>query len=98
MKRPRITIARLMFAILVIALNAGLIRAFFVQEMFYGVILLFFAMQVGLFLLLRSQGRARRFWVGFEVSAIAVVLALSCASCSRTPHGASVCPPTSNSP
>jgi hypothetical protein len=74
--RPRMTIARLMCAIMIIALNAGLIRAFFVQEMFYGVILMFFAMQVGLFRLLRSRGRARRFWVGFELAGIAMVLAL----------------------
>jgi hypothetical protein len=76
MNRPRMTIARLMCAIMIIALNAGLIRAFFVQEMFYGVILMFFAMQVGLFRLLRSRGRARRFWVGFELAGIAMVLAL----------------------
>ncbi len=75
MKYPRFTIARLMFAILVIAFNAALIRAFS-QGMFSGVILLFFAMQVGLFLVLRSQGRPRRFWVGFEVVGIAVLLVL----------------------
>ena len=76
MNRPRFTIGHLMLAILVIAVNAGLIRAFFLQGMFSGVILLFFAMQVGLFLLLHSKGRARCFWVGFGGAGIAVVLAL----------------------
>ena len=75
MKRLQLTIARLMLAILVIGINAALIRAFF-EWMFTGVILLFFAMQLGFFLLSRSQGQARRFWVGFELAAIAVVLAM----------------------
>ena len=77
MKRPQFTIGRLMLAILVIAFNAGLIRSFS-QGMFSGVILLFFAMQVGLFLGLRSHGRARRFWVGFEGAGIALILAMFC--------------------
>jgi hypothetical protein len=50
----------------VLAVNAGLVRAFVVQEMFYGGILIFIALQVGLWLLLRSRGRVRGFWLGFE--------------------------------
>ncbi len=75
MERPQFTIARLMLAILIIAINAGLIRAFS-QGMFSGVLLFFFAMQGGLFLVLRTKGRARRFWIGFEVGGVAVLLAL----------------------
>jgi hypothetical protein len=76
MKRPRITIARLMVVVGIIALNAALLRAFFVQEMFSGGILSFFALQAGLFCLLRSRGRVRRFWAGFEVSGTLAVMAL----------------------
>ncbi len=79
MNKPRITIARLMTAIFIIALNAGLIRAFVVQEMFYGGILMFFAMQVGLLFLLRGRGRSRRFWSGFEIlGGISVFALFSC--------------------
>jgi hypothetical protein len=76
MKRPRITIARLLLAILVIAFNAALIRAFFDDGSFSGIILLLFAMQVGLLFLLRSQGRGRLFWVGFEMAGFATIIAL----------------------
>jgi hypothetical protein len=86
MKRPCMTIGRLMIAILVIALNAGLIRAFFIQAMFTGLILLFFAMQVGLFFLLRSQGRGRHFWVGFEIAGFVTVVALF--GCELLPNSA----------
>jgi hypothetical protein len=64
--RPRFTIARWMGLTAVLAVNAGLVRAFVVQEMFYGGILIFIALQVGLWLLLRSRGRVRGFWLGFE--------------------------------
>ncbi len=79
MNKPRITIARLMAAIFIIALNAGLIRAFVVQEMFCGGILMFFAMQAGLFFLLRGRGRSRQFWIGFEIlGGISVIALYSC--------------------
>lgn len=76
MKRFRFTIARWMVVTAVLATNAGLVRAFVVQEMFSGGILNFIALQVGLWCLLRSRGRVRRFWLGFEVSGVASVLAL----------------------
>jgi hypothetical protein len=60
----------------ILALNAALVRAFVVHEMFYGGILIFIALQVGLWCLLRSRGRLRRFWLGFEVAGISAVLVL----------------------
>jgi hypothetical protein len=86
MRRPRVTIARWMGLIAILALNAGLVRAFVAQEMFYGGILIFIALQVGLSCLLRSRGRVRRFWLGFEISGVAAVLVLF--SCEVFPDSA----------
>jgi hypothetical protein len=44
--------------------------------MFYGGILIFITLQIGLWCFLRSYGIARRFWLGFEVSGVASVLAM----------------------
>jgi len=76
MRRPRLTIAQWMRLTAILAMNAALVRAFVVQEMFYGGILIFIALQIGLWCLLRSRGRLRRFWSGFEVSGISAVLVL----------------------
>jgi hypothetical protein len=62
--------------IAILAVNAALVRDFVVQEMYCGGILLFIALQVGLWYLLHSRGRRRRFWLGFEASGMAVVLVL----------------------
>jgi hypothetical protein len=61
----------------VIAVNAGLVRAFVVQEMFYGVILIFFALQAGLWMMCHRRGRARGFWAGFVVSGLLTVLVMA---------------------
>ncbi len=76
MRGPRFTIARWMGLTAVLAVNAGLVRAFVVEEMFYGGILIFIALQAGLWCLLHSRGRARSFWLGFEVSGALAVLAM----------------------
>ena len=76
MKRPQITIATGMVLTAILAVDAGLIRAFFVQEMFHGGLLIFIALQVGLWRFLRSREHARRFWLGFEVCGLASVLLL----------------------
>lgn len=76
MRRPRLTIARWMGLTAILAVNGALVRAFVVQEMFYGGILIFIALQVGLWCLLHSRGRLRRFWLGFDVSGITAVLVL----------------------
>jgi hypothetical protein len=76
MKPFRFTIARWMVATAVLAANAGLVRAVVVEEMFHGAILILIALQVGLWCLLRHRGRVRRFWLGFEISGVASVLAL----------------------
>jgi hypothetical protein len=79
MKRPRVTIAGLMIVVGIAALNIALLRAFFVEEMFIGGVLMLLTLQGGLLGLLKSQGRARRFWVGFEITgAIAVIALFSC--------------------
>ena len=76
MARFRFTVARWLVATGVLAVNAGLVRAFVIQEMFQGVIVILFALQVGLLCLLRVRGRVLRFWLGFEVAGVASVLFL----------------------
>lgn len=76
MGRFRFTMARWMVVTGVFALNAGLVRAFMVEEKISGGILIFLVLQVGLWRFLRSRGPARRFWLGFEISGVASVLAL----------------------
>jgi len=60
----------------VLAVNAALVRAFVIDEMFCGGILIFIALEAGLWCLLHSRGRARSFWLGFEVSGALAVLAM----------------------
>jgi len=76
MRRRHFTIAQWMGLTAVLAVNGALVRAFVVEEMFYGGILIFIALQAGLWCLLHSRGRARRFWLGFEVSGVAAILAM----------------------
>jgi hypothetical protein len=73
----RITIGRWMGLTAVLAVNAALVRAFVVQEMFCGGIVI--ALQIGFWCLLQSRGTLRRFWMGFEVcGTTAVLLLFSC--------------------
>jgi hypothetical protein len=75
----RLTISRSMAATAVIAMNLGLVRAFLVVEksggelrfLFDVVFLFLFAMQLGLWRYLSTQGRQRRFWLGFMVAGLA---------------------------
>ncbi len=76
MRRPRFTIAQSMGLAAVFAVNAALVRAFVVEEMFYGGILIFIALQAGFWCLLHSRCRARSFWLGFEISGALAVLAM----------------------
>ena len=76
MIRPRFTIAQWMNWTAVLAVNAGLLRAFIVQEMFGGAILIFVALQIGFWCLRHSHGRARRFWLGFEIFGVSTIFAL----------------------
>jgi hypothetical protein len=81
MFRPRITIARCMAAVAILGLDIGLIRAYalaeitgrHLDEVNFGVFA-FFALQFGLWRYLRTAGRRRRFWLGFEVCGLAAVL------------------------
>lgn len=76
MKPLRFTIAQWMGFTAVLALNAALVQAFVVQQMFIGVILIFIAVQLGLGCLLHSGGTLRRFWLGFEVFGVAAIIAM----------------------
>lgn len=87
MRRPRLTIARWMGLTAILAVNAALVRAFVAHGMFCGGILIFIALQCGLWCLLRSRGRLRRFWLGFEASGMAAVLVLF--SCELFPGSSS---------
>ena len=79
MHRIRFTIARGMIATAVLGLDLGLIRAFPEggwDQPFYDVFLVAFALQLGTWAHLRSRGRARRFWLGFSLGALAATLGL----------------------
>ena len=76
MQRPRFTIARWMGITAVVAVNAAVARSFYGDPTFYLAILGFVALQVGLACFLRSRGRARRFWLGFEIAGVVITLVL----------------------
>ena len=77
MKRRRLTIAGWMVLMVFAAINAALARAFFVDLfVFEGLLLPTIAFQVGLAGVLLGRGRARRFWMGFDVAVVLGVLAL----------------------
>lgn len=77
---PRLTIANLMVAVAVVAVDFVSVRAFFASRSFVpspaweglllGVPLFGLALQIGLFRLVRSRGRGRSFWGGFVVSGL----------------------------
>jgi len=66
-KLPRLSIAKLMVVVGVVALNIAAARLLFDDnsEMLIGVALSGLILQVGLFQLMRSRGRGRGFWAGF---------------------------------
>jgi hypothetical protein len=74
MRLARFTIAQWMICTAVVAVNAGVLRAFFVHGLLSGAILIIWVIQVGIWRFLRSRGRVRRFWAGFEVGGISAVL------------------------
>ncbi len=76
MRPLRFTIAQWIGFTAVLALNAAIVRAFVVQEMFCGGILIFVALQVGLWCLLHSGGAVRRFWLGFELFGVGATVAV----------------------
>ena len=80
----RFTISRWMAVTAVLGLNIGLVRAYMLAEtggehmdLFDFGFLFVFALQLGLWRYLRTEGRHRRFWLGFQVSGLAATLALS---------------------
>lgn len=76
MRPPQLTIAQWMGLTAILAVNTALVRGFVVEEMFCGGILALIALQVGLWSLLHSRGKLRRFWLGFEVIGTTAVLVL----------------------
>jgi hypothetical protein len=76
MKIPRITIARCLGWIAVIAANLALIQSMGVLGELEGCPFILIALQVGLWGLIRSRGRLRRFWAGFLAPCMAAVLVL----------------------
>jgi hypothetical protein len=85
MHRFRFTISWWMAATAFLGVNIGLVRAYLLAEksgdgdldLFDGCLLIFFALQLGLWRYLSTGGRRRRFWLGFEVCGLAATLALS---------------------
>lgn len=78
----RFTISRCMAATAVLGLNVGLVRAYLIAEksgdvdLFNYSFLFLFALQLGLWRYLGTEGRRRRFWLGFVVSGLAANLGL----------------------
>ena len=79
MHRVRFSISRAMAATAILGVNIGVVRAFllYARDPHDSVFLMFFALQVGLWRYLRTGGRRRRFWLGFEVSGLAATVAVS---------------------
>jgi hypothetical protein len=74
MRRPRLSIARLMAVVLIIALDCAALRAAFpVLDVAFLVVVP--VLEVGLFRMISRRGRVHPFWVGFEASGWAAVLA-----------------------
>ena len=76
MMRHRLTIARWLGLTAIIAVYLALFRGLGDRRVIVGGDLILVALQVGLWCLLRSGWRLRRFWAGFVVPNMAAVLAL----------------------
>lgn len=79
----RFTIRRLMTAIAVFGVNIGLLRTYLLTEqsgehldLFNYWLLMFFALQFGLWRYLRTVGWRRRFYLGFEICGLAATVAV----------------------
>lgn len=72
MRPQRSTIAGMMAVVVFVALDCFALRT---PEFYIGVCLIGVVMQVGLFAVLRSRGRRRRFWIGFEMTGLGALLA-----------------------
>lgn len=83
--RTRFTMRRMMAAVAVLGINIGLVRAYALAEIegqhlgevnfgFFA----FFMLQLGLWCYLRTGGRHRRFWLGFEVSGLTATMVMAC--------------------
>src|SRR5262249_37389268 len=77
MKLPRVSIARLMVIVAIIALNIAATRAFMRWE-WSGLFLIGLALQVGLLGLIRCRIGSRAFWWGFEAFGLASALFVPC--------------------
>ncbi len=69
----RSTIAGMMAVVVFVALDAA--SRLRTPEFYIGVWLIGVVMQVGFFAVLRSRGRSRRFWIGFEITGLGSLLA-----------------------
>jgi hypothetical protein len=77
MRPHRITIAGVMAVVALAALDCFGVRF---AEYLAGCWLVGAAMQVGLFAMLRSGGRSRRFWAGFEATGLGLLLVYTACS------------------
>jgi hypothetical protein len=66
----RVTTAGMMLGVAVVAVDF-----FLIVDVFYGVLLIGLALNLGLVRMARSHGRKRRFWAGFEATGLAMLLA-----------------------
>ena len=69
MNRPRLSMAKLMAIVAIIALNIAALRALFFSrmELALGIMPIGIVLQVGLLKAIRNQGRSRFFWTGFSI-------------------------------
>lgn len=78
MRPHRSTIAEVMALVVFAALECLGVR---LAEYLAGYWLVGAALQVGLFAMLRSRGRSRRFWAGFEATGLGLLLAYTACFC-----------------
>ena len=85
MNRPRLSMARLMTIVAIIALNIAALRALFFSRMELALGLMPFGivLQVGILKAIRTHGRSRHFWTGFSILGTAAAASFIWASISE---------------
>ena len=83
MERPRITLARLMVVVGLIAVEIAVARSLYLLnvELALGLALMGLASQFGLLRAIRDRGSARAFWSGFVVTSLAAMGAFAWGAC-----------------
>ncbi|MDB5350299.1 MAG: hypothetical protein JWN86_1546 [Planctomycetota bacterium] len=76
MKGPRLSIAKAMTVVAILAMNMATLRTLhsYDEDLAQGVALTGFALQFGIFQSIRSRGQVRTFWIGFVATGSAAMM------------------------